>query len=178
MAFCPNCGAEVQGRFCAKCGAAVASAGPAVGGPAVSAGVPPGTTPVSGPVPGAQPYVAAPATAGGMTDNVAGALCYVLGLITGIIFLALAPYNQNRFVRFHAFQSIFFHVAWIALWVVRLALAFVLPWGMSLLLSLFMLVIWLGGFACWIFLLIKAYNGEMFKLPIIGDIAAKQAGVV
>ena len=113
-----------------------------------------------------------------MTDNVAGALCYVLGLITGIIFLALAPYNQNRFVRFHAFQSLFFHVSWIALWVVRLALAFVLPWGMSLLLSLFMLVIWLGGFACWIFLIIKAYNGEMFKLPIIGDIAAKQAGVV
>jgi uncharacterized membrane protein len=112
-----------------------------------------------------------------MTDNVAGALCYVLGLITGIIFLALAPYNQNRFVRFHAFQAIFFHVAWIALWIVRLALAFVLPWGMSLLLSLFMLLIWLGGLACWIFLIVKAYNGERFKLPIIGDIAEKQAGV-
>ena len=43
----------------------------------------------------------------GMTDNVASALCYALGFITGILFLVLAPYNQNRMVRFHAFQSIF-----------------------------------------------------------------------
>ena len=55
--------------------------------------------------------------ASGMTDNVAGALCYVLGLVTGIVFLVLAPYNQNKFVRFHAFQSIFFHVAFIGIWV-------------------------------------------------------------
>ena len=47
-----------------------------------------------------------------MTDNVASALCYLLGLITGIIFLVLTPYNRNPVVRFHAFQSIFLNVAW------------------------------------------------------------------
>ena len=173
MAFCPNCGAEVQGRFCAKCGAAVPVA--TTGGAAASPGVPPGSTTVSGPVPSAQPYSAPVATAGGMTDNVAGALCYVLGLITGIIFLALAPYNQNKFVRFHAFQAIFFHVAWIALWIVEMIVGMILPWALHLLLSLFMLVIALGGLAVWIFLIIKAYNGDRFKLPIIGDLAEKQA---
>jgi hypothetical protein len=59
-------------------------------------GAPGGSLPPSGP----------PAAAGGMTDNVASALCYVLGLITGILFLVLSPYNQNKTVRFHAFQSI------------------------------------------------------------------------
>ena len=49
--------------------------------------------------------------AGAMADNVASALCYVLGLITGIIFLVLAPYNRNPAIRFHAFQSIFLNVA-------------------------------------------------------------------
>jgi len=49
----------------------------------------------------------------GMTDNAASALCYVLGLITGILFLVLAPYNQKKSIRFHAFQSIFLSIAWI-----------------------------------------------------------------
>jgi uncharacterized membrane protein len=173
MAFCPNCGAEVQGRFCAKCGAAVPVA-PAAGSAAAGAGVPP-VTPMSGPVPGAQPYVAPAPTAAGMSDNVAGALCYVLGLITGIIFLALAPYNQSKFVRFHAFQAIFFHVAWIALWIVEMIIGIILPWALHLLLSLFMLVIALGGLAIWIFLIIKAYGGDRFKLPIVGVLAEKQA---
>ncbi len=50
----------------------------------------------------------APVSAPGLTENVASALCYALGWITGIVFLVLAPYNQNRTVRFHAWQSIFF----------------------------------------------------------------------
>ena len=45
-----------------------------------------------------------------MTDNMAGALCYLFGFITGILFLVLAPYNQNRDIRFHAFQSIFLNI--------------------------------------------------------------------
>ena len=93
--FCPNCGATVQGRFCAKCGTAV-DAATASSGPT--------------PPPGAQRLrdgrrawspsrsLRATATAGGMSQNLAGALCYVLGLITGILFLVLAPYNQNKFV--------------------------------------------------------------------------------
>ena len=173
MAFCPNCGAEVQGRFCAKCGAAVAAAPPPPGAAAGST-VPP-VTPASGPVPGAQPYATAPATAGGLTDNVAGALCYVLGLLTGIIFLALAPYNQKQFVRFHAFQAIFLHVAFIALWIADMIIGMFMPLMLHLLVSLLWLVLALGGLILWVFMIIKAYNGERFKLPIIGDMAEKQA---
>src|SRR5215471_8564697 len=62
------------------------------------------------------PVTAAP-PAGGMADNVASTLCYGLGLITGIIFLVLAPYNRNPAIRFHAFQSIFLHVACIVFWI-------------------------------------------------------------
>ena len=112
------------------------------------------------------------ATAGGMSENVAGALCYVLGLITGILFLVLAPYNQNKFVRFHAFQAIFFHVAWIVLWIADTMMAFVLPWY---LMSLVGMLLALGGLALWLILMFKAYNNERFKLPIIGDLAEKQA---
>jgi uncharacterized membrane protein len=107
-----------------------------------------------------------------MSENVAGALCYVLGLITGILFLVLAPYNQNKFVRFHAFQAIFFHVAWIVLWIADTMMAFVLPWY---LMSLLGMLLALGGLALWLILMFKAYNNERFKLPIIGDLAEKQA---
>jgi len=155
MPFCPNCGTQTEGQFCGKCGAPIGAAG---------AGTPP---------PPAQ------TAAGGMTDNVAGALCYVLGLITGVLFLALAPYNQNKFVRFHAFQSIFFNVAWIALWILESMLAVILrailPYGMGMLIVLLGLVISLGGFLLWIFLIYKAYSSEKFMLPVIGALADKQA---
>ena len=113
--------------------------------------------------------------AGGMADNVAGALCYLFGLITGVLFLALAPYNQSKFVRFHAFQSIFFNVAWIALWIVSAIFHLMLPFGLGVILALFGLLIWLGGLLLWLFLMYKAYTNEKFKLPVIGDLAEKQA---
>ena len=107
-----------------------------------------------------------------MTDNVAGMLAYVT-IIPAIIFLVVAPYNQSRFVRFHSFQSIFFNVAWIVLWV---ALSIV---GMIPVLGWATLIIWpllgLGGLIIWILLLIKANQGQMWKLPIVGDMAEKQA---
>jgi uncharacterized membrane protein len=124
--------------------------------------------------PGAQPYPP-PAQAAGMSQNVAGALAYIVGLVTGILFLVLAPYNQNKFVRFHAFQSIFLHVAWIILWIVDTIITAMLPWSLMIISSLLWLVIFLGGVAVWIFCMVKAYNNEMFKFPVIGDIAAKQA---
>jgi uncharacterized membrane protein len=115
-----------------------------------------------------------------MTNNLAGALCYIAGFITGIVFLVLEPYNKNRFVRFHAFQSIFFSVVCIVFSMVWSWLFFSLLFtpGMGLwgLFSLVWLVIRLGMFAAWIFLMYKAYNNEEFKLPVIGDLAAKQAG--
>src|ERR1700676_3398151 len=111
MAFCSNCGAAVDGRFCPKCGSAVDAGAPGAG---------PGAPPPPGPPPGDPPppgytapgysapagYVPPPAGAAGMTDNMAGALCYLFGFITGILFLVLAPYNQNRNIKFHAMQSI------------------------------------------------------------------------
>ena len=168
--FCPNCGATVQGRFCAKCGTAVE-------GGAASAGPAEGATPGAqaygtGAAPGAQPYNAA---AGGMSDNVASALCYALGLITGILFLVLAPYNQNRLIRFHAFQSIFLNAAWIVFWIVETMIAIVMPWYVMTILSLIGLLVALGFLALWLVLMFKAYNNEKLKLPIIGDLAEKQA---
>ncbi len=135
--------------------------------------------PSAPPVMGSAAPPPAPPASTGMTDNVAGALCYLAGLITGVLFLALAPYNQSKFVRFHAFQSIFFNVAWIALWIIEMivsmVLATILPFGMHLLFSLLALVIWLGGFLIWLFLMYKAYSNEKFMLPIIGALAEKQA---
>ncbi|HEY7404705.1 MAG TPA: DUF4870 domain-containing protein [Candidatus Angelobacter sp.] len=115
-----------------------------------------------------------------MTNNLAGALCYIAGFITGIIFLVMEPYGKNRFVRFHAFQSIFFSVVCIVFsmvwsWVF-VSLLFTPGMGLWGLLSLVWLVIRLAMFAAWIFLMYKAYNNEEFKLPFIGDLAAKQAG--
>lgn len=109
---------------------------------------------------------------GGLTDNVAGMLAYVT-IIPAIVFLVMEPYNRNRFIRFHSFQSIFFVVAWTVLWI---ALSIV---GMIPVLGWATLIIWplvgLGGLIVWIILLLKAYQGQMFKLPIIGDMAEKQA---
>ena len=110
-----------------------------------------------------------------MADNVAGMLAYIT-IIPSIIFLVMEPYNKNRFVRFHSFQNIFFCIAWIVLSVALYIFAAipVLGW--------FSLLIWpllgLGGLVVWIILLIKANQGQMFKLPIIGDLAEKQANAM
>jgi uncharacterized membrane protein len=109
----------------------------------------------------------------GLTDNVAGMLAYVT-IIPAIVFLVLEPYNKRRFIRFHSFQNIFFVIAWIVLGV-ALSIVAAVP-----VLGWLTLLIWplvgLGGLAIWVIMLIKAYQGKMFKLPIIGDIAEKQAG--
>ncbi len=92
--------------------------------------------------------------------NVAGVLCYALWWISGLIILNVE--KNNKFVRFHAIQSIVVFVP------VHLAMVllnfFFLPLG-----GLFSL----AAFALWVLLMIKAYNSEMFKLPIAGDIAEK-----
>ncbi|HXE10512.1 MAG TPA: hypothetical protein VN633_00225 [Bryobacteraceae bacterium] len=161
MAFCAQCGAEAAGSFCPKCGAAVGTAGSAPGGYAAASAT------------------VAPAASAGMSENVASALCYILGLLTGIIFLVLAPYNQNRTIRFHAFQSIFFHVGAIILWVVYLIISGVLAAVTHMLSSLILfplsLLICLGLFCTWIYLLYAAYSGKKVVLPIVGPLAEKQA---
>jgi len=172
MAFCANCGAEVQGRFCAKCGA-----------PAPAAGASAGAAPPPPPPPAASPYPAAAgpaptAQAAGLEENLACALCYVLGLLTGILFLVLAPYNQNRLIRFHAFQSIFLNIAWIAVFIAISIVSLVLlpiPFLGAILSVILHLAAGLGVFIIWLMLMYKAYNRERWVLPFIGPLAEKQA---
>jgi len=163
MAFCPSCGSPAEGRFCQKCGAALAQ------------GATPSGTASYGAVPGPAPV----ATAAGLEDNVAGALCYLAGFITGILFLVLAPYNQNRTVRFHAFQSIFLHIAWIIAWIAVFFITFPLsaiPIFGLLVSGALHFALWIGGVIVWIYMMFKTYNGEKIVIPVVGPIAEKQAG--
>jgi uncharacterized membrane protein len=86
------------------------------------------------------------------------------------------PYNKNRFVRFHAFQSLFFAVAWTALWIALSIVAHIpiLGWLTVLIWPL----VGLAGLVIWIMLLLKANQGQMWKLPLIGDMAEKQANAL
>ena len=74
---------------------------------------------------------ATPISMPGLQTNVAAALCYLVGLVTGIIFLVLASYNQNSTIRFHAFQSIFANVAWIILWIGISVIERAMPFGVN-----------------------------------------------
>jgi uncharacterized membrane protein len=112
-------------------------------------------------------------TASGLTDNVAGMLAYVT-IIPAIIFLVVEPYNKSRFVRFHSFQCIFLCIALVALHIGVSVLA-VVPFLLLITFPLHALIS-LGAFVLWIILLIKANQGQMYKLPVIGDLAEKQAG--
>jgi len=159
MPFCPNCGAAVEGRYCAKCGTLVEASTPGATEPA----------------PASQAPVVS--TAAGLEDNVAGALCYLVGFITGIIFLVLEPYNKRPFVRFHAFQSILFCVAWFVI-VLALNILFGMMYSAMHLWFIFVplrALIGVLGFGIWLFCMFKAYNREQFELPIIGPMAARQA---
>lgn len=111
------------------------------------------------------------ASAPGLSENVAGALCYLCGLITGIIFLVIAPYNQNKTIRFHAFQSIFFCIAYILFYIVWGFISLMLHGFGFFLYPLFGLLF----FLLWLYLMFTAYQGKKVKLPIIGDLAEKQA---
>ena len=117
--------------------------------------------------------VAPAVAASGLADNVAGMLAYVT-FIPAIVFLVTPPYNQSRFVRFHSFQSIFFCVA-IAAIQIALSIMTVVPLLIFITAPLHVLVA-LAALVGWIILLLKANQGQMFKLPVIGDLAEKQAG--
>src|SRR6185436_20007207 len=146
MAFCPHCGAQATGAFCPSCGKAMgdAAAPAGVGAPALAAS--------------------------GMTENVAGGLCYVLGLLTGILFLVLEPYNRNPRIRFHAFQAIFLHVALIGAYILLATLGAMMHFLALLLIPIWM-VLGFGSFVLWVMLLIKTFNGGKMVLPIVGPLA-------
>jgi uncharacterized membrane protein len=161
MAFCAKCGAQlIEGAtFCGQCGTAVGAVRGGAGG--ASSSVP--TT-----------------SAAPMASNVAGLLAYVLGFITGIIFLVMEPYKNDKFVRFHAFQSVFFSVALIVFWIAFSIVSTILNVATLGILAVFMgiigVLISLAFLAYWIFLMFKAYNHERYMIPYIGNLAARQAG--
>jgi len=114
----------------------------------------------------------------GMEENLAAALCYVFGLLTGVLFLVLAPYNQNRVIRFHAFQSIFLHVASIAVFIalaIMIGILHLIPFVGTFLGLILYPITGFGLFILWLMLMYKAYNKERWVLPIIGELAEKQA---
>ncbi len=148
MPFCKACGQEVgTATFCPKCGASQGAA----------------ATPVAAPATPAAP------TTSGIEENVAGLLCYVLGWVTGIIFLLI---DKRPFVKFHAAQAI---VVFGGLTVLRIGLAMMsgmtgglIGYGAFGILSL---ILGLLTFVLWIFLMVKAYQHVLFKVPIAAPIA-------
>jgi len=124
-----------------------------------------------------QPIPVPPPTApSGLADNVAGALAYFT-FIPAIIFLIVAPYNQKSFIRFHAWQSLLLTVAAI---VINIALGIVLGIALFILPFFITRMLWtlidLAWLAVWLVFVVNAYNGKRFKIPVLGDIAEKQAG--
>jgi uncharacterized membrane protein len=172
MSFCQTCGTGLPdgSPTCTACGA---TQGAAAAGAAPSA--------IPGPIPGTIPAAPLPAAGAGLTPNVAGALAYLVGAITGILFLVIDPFKADRFVRFHAFQSIFFNLAWIAFWIIWMILGVTLgaiSHGLFFIIQLpINLLITVGGFCLWAYLMYSAYQGKTFQLPVIGALAATQAGI-
>ncbi len=127
------------------------------------------------PPPGQRPPTASQSSTG-LDPKLAGLLCYILGIITGLIFFLIE--KSNDVVRFHAAQSILFSGSMIVLWIILTILQFViLSISVSLgsIFSLLTMLLGLAVFVLWVVLLIKGYSGEKWKLPVIGDIAERMA---
>jgi uncharacterized membrane protein len=152
MAFCAKCGGQLAdgATFCSSCGAAVGTAN---------------VIPT--------PSVDSSQASSGLTSNVAGALAY-LTIIPAIIFLVAAPYNRDRFVRFHAFQCLFLAAAGFVLFFALGIFAMVPVVGWIVGIIIFPLL-GLGMLGLVLFMMYKAYNNEKFMLPVIGKLADEQA---
>jgi uncharacterized membrane protein len=111
----------------------------------------------------------------GLSDNAAGAIAYIT-FIPAIVFLVLPPYNASSYVRFHAWQSIFLNAAAIIISIaLSFLMVFLMVFGAFFLLAITRLI-WLAWFVLWLVCVLKALNGHRFKIPLIGDLAEKQAG--
>jgi len=111
--------------------------------------------------------------------NLAAALSYALGAITGVIFLVLDPYKTDPFVRFHAMQSVLFSVACIIIsiaWsiVVGILVSIAGFWVLTIDVPL-RLLFGLGIFGLWLYVMLQAYSQREFRIPFIGNFAAKHA---
>jgi uncharacterized membrane protein len=103
-------------------------------------------------------------TALGIDENIEGLLCYLLFFITGILFLILE--KENKFVRFHAMQST---ATFVVLFIISMVIGIIPIIGLAI-----SLLIGLLGLILWLLLMFKAYQGDIYKLPIFGDFAEKQ----
>ncbi len=151
---CPKCGAEIkpEDQFCGGCGAILS-----------------GTTPI--PEMGGRSTTK---TSSGLSENTKGMLCYLFGWLGGIVFLLIE--KENKFVRFHAIQSV---ITFLILMILSIAVQPTSYYDqfsgtyrysdatLSYFVSLLTLILW-------VVLMYKAYQGEKFKLPIIGDFAEKR----
>ncbi len=156
MPFCSGCGTEIgtDVSFCPKCGA-----------PSGTASAPRTDSPAASPSAGA-----------GLEENVAGLLCYVLGWVTGLIFLLI---DQRPFVRFHAMQSLItfggFHAIQLVLIFGGVMGGFASAMSGGFLFGMISFLVYgvlsLAILVAWIICMVKAFQGQKFKLPIVGNIA-------
>jgi uncharacterized membrane protein len=100
----------------------------------------------------------------GLDANIAAALCYLAWFATGIVFLVIE--KDSKFVRFHAMQSTLFFLP--------LAVVEMVLWSIPLLGWLIGFFVWIAGLVIWLVLMFKAYQGEKYKLPVVGDMAEQQ----
>ena len=117
---------------------------------------------------------------GALPENIGGALAY-LTFLPAIVFLLVDPYSKNRFVRFHSFQCLFLWAAAVLIGILlKFAglVLFIIPVLGHLLVFLISMVVILAGFVVWVVLVVKALQGEQFRLPVIGDFAEQQAAAI
>jgi uncharacterized membrane protein len=113
-------------------------------------------------------------TRSGFQPNIAAALSYALTVVTGILMFVVE--KENKYVRFHALQSILFGAIWMILWTLA-SIGSTRLWAIHILGLIITDVIFfgvvLGGFVVWLFLLYKAYKGIRFELPFLGKIVQR-----
>jgi uncharacterized membrane protein len=109
----------------------------------------------------------------GLSDNAAGGIAYIT-IIPAIVFLILEPFKRSSYVRFHAWQSIFFYVAWAVAHILIEIVQNLVPTVLFLTLTLWQLVD-LAFFVVLVIVFVSAFNGRRLKLPILGDLAQRQA---
>jgi uncharacterized membrane protein len=137
--LCPSCNTETgsNSTFCPHCGANTVTGNAAA-------------------IPGQS----------GLSDTAAGVIAYIT-IIPAIIFLVMEPYNRSSFIRFHAWQSIFFGIT-VAIVHFVLGVIPILGW-------ILLVPVGIAFFIFWIFVMIKASKGERYKIPFIGNFAEQQA---
>ena len=124
-----------------------------------------------------RPVERAHGTVGALPETLAGALAYFF-ILPAIVFLLVEPYSKNRFVRFHSFQCLGLCLVAVVVGAALRVMGFVvffIPVLGHLLVWLVSMVVSLGFFAVWAVLVVKALQGEMFKLPLVGDFAEQKA---